>query len=1365
MTERLAGHLTEHPELDLADVAHTLAVGRPEHRHRGVVVARNTADAAAGLVDRGRLHPAAVGRSTPEVAFLLSGQGAQYAGMGAQLYQAEPAFRDAVDTCAGILVGELPVDPREVMFAGGEAREDADRRLRETRLTQPALFTIEYALVELWRSWGVQPAAMIGHSIGEYVAATVAGVFSLRDALGLVALRGRLMQGMPPGSMLAVQLDEDSMAELLPADLAIATVNAPGSCVVAGPTDAVRQFAARLGESDVGSTLLRTSHAFHSPMMEPILDEFAAAVGRVERREPQHRFLSNLTGDWMTAEDATDPSYWSRHLRHPVRFGNCVARLLEGGSWAMVEVGPGRQLAALARAQTPPGGLPPLSSLPGPKDPQGDLDVLADTLGRLWTAGVEVPAEMPAHEGRRVRLPTYPYERERYWIEPDLPEASPVVGRRGPRGVDDWFTVPTWRHVVPAPDPVPFARCLAFAAAGDGQLAGQVVAGLRAAGVDVVEVVPGDGYGQDEAGRYTIRPSERTDYEKLVADLVVGGGVPGRVVHAWALGGEPAGVDIGAAWTAQDLGFFSLLNLCQALAGMQLAEPVHLDVLTGGTQDVTGTDLLRPEHATVAGVAKVVPLEISGLTVRHVDFDPDLDPDLDRAGSRRATGAAVAELLRAPDDPAVVLRHGRRWLPDYQPVPVPAPEDPAAGLRQCGTYLVTGGLGGIGRTLAHDLARRVQARLVLVGRTELPPRSEWDAPPAGTDSRVRQAIAEIRRMERAGAEVLAVAADVSNVDDLRRVRELALGRFGRLDGILHAAGMPGGGMVEVRERAAAEQVLAPKLAGTLALHTVFGDLDLDFVALFSSVTGVAGGFGQVDYCAANAFLDAFARSPAGFRSRTLSIDWGAWLEVGMAAEAGQVAAAGDPVDHPILDSRQTGGDGRYWCGGTLATDTCWLLDQHRVGGVPVLPGTAQLDLAGSALRAAEPDGGGAAIELRDVTLDQPLAVPDGDTTEIRVLVTSGDDGTAQFQVVSRAGDTDRVHARGSAGWVDPASTTVRDLAAIRDRCRPAEPLEPEPAGDTAALVSVGPQWPVPVQAYVGEREQLALLEAGPLAAELDRYWVHPALLDRAIAFPRLPGAADGAGYLPLGYGRLLVRDRLPARLWSHVRYTGSTSDEVIAADVSLLDDDGHEVVSVEEFLLRRVDPAAVSGTVRAADARSTADGDTGAADAGGEAGIRPRDGADAFHRLLANDLGPQVVVGPMSLEQLLAENDRRGAGAVEQDAGAVDADVDAEDPTGQDRFVEGEYVAPRTELEATLSRIWGDVLSVGEVGVDDDLYELGGNSLIAVQLLAAVRKAVNVRLPMRALFEAPTVAGMARKVEELRGTAGADESIPRLARG
>ncbi len=1363
--DRLAGHLTDHPELDLADVAHTLRVGRAVHGHRVAVVASDTADAVAGLRDKKRRLAGAAPGTPPQVALMFSGQGSQYAGMGSELYAQEPVFAAAVDECASVLTAELGRDLRALLFATGsdEERAAADAELGQTALTQPALFTIEYALAKLWLSWGVSPAALVGHSIGEYVAATLAGVFTVEDAVRLVAARGRLMQSLPAGSMVAVQRGEDEISARLPEGLSIATVNGPGTCVVAGETELVEAFQQALKADGIGAKVLRTSHAFHSPMMDPILDEFRSLVAAVPRQAPRLPVVSNRTGDWLTAEQATDPSYWAGHLRHAVRFGDCVATVYgSGGEWQLLECGPGRQLAGLARMQVPKGAAPAVHSLPGPTEKQGDLATILAAVGKLWAAGVPLPSF--GGTGFRVPLPTYPFERKHHWVDPDPIEATAATAvpePTGPLPLDDWFSVPTWRQQAPTVARTAMARCLLFA---NDERADRLAAELRAGGTDVTVVRPGGSY-QRDADTIAIRPAERADYDTLVAELaelVGAGGLPDRIVHAWALSGEPAGADLAALNQAQDLGFYSLLYLCQALAGADLTEPVRLDAITTGTVGVTGTDLTRPEHATVAGIAKVVPLELSAsVSVHQIDCD---------ATDNGLVGALLSGSDGEPADARevlVALRNGRRWLPDAGAVALPAaPDRGGAAVRENGVYVITGGLGGIGVTIAEDLANRVQARLVLLSRSGLPARDSWDEYllSHGETDRTGRAIAAVRRIEKAGGEVLPLAADVVSVEDLRRVRDETIARFGRVDGIVHAAGLPGGGLVEVKERADAERVFGPKLTGTLALYQAFGDLELDFVALCSSITSVIGGLGQVDYCAANSFLDAYAASDHGWRARVVSINWGGWLEVGMAVEtevpeqlrAFSRAGQGQPVEHPLLTAYHPAtGDDPAWVGGRLDPERHWILDEHRIAGVPVLPGTGHLDVARAAAAAVLPaPGPDAVIELRDVAFLEPLAVPDGTGTELRVVFGVPTGEGVDFQITSGTGTT---HVRGTAGWIVPAPASVRDLDAIRARCGTPHDLGPDDYASRSGLVSFGPRWRSLRRVYVGDGEELALLEAaGPVAGELDRWGIHPAVLDEATSF----GTSSGGPALPLGYGRIAVRGPMPARVWAHLRHTGSGGSEIESADITLLDDAGNPVVEIGEFMLRRVDPTAMTSTVSGSDGGAGQAAGTGPA---GELGIRPADGAEAFRRLLGTDLGPQVVVSVRSVAAAMAST-------WQVTTEAVAAQLDAEDAVGADRTLDDDWVAPRNELEATLAGIWADVLGAGRVGAEDDFFDLGGNSLVAVQLIAQIRKAVNVKLPMRSLFETPTVAGLAKLVEQLRatestaGAAPAETSIPRLAR-
>ncbi len=429
----LATHLEQRQQLDLADVAYTLNVGRKELEHRLAVVCRDVADSVATLSapSRSRVFTGASEYEKRPVAFMFPGQGAQYVGMGRALYEREPVFRDELDHCAELLRSWLGVDLRRIVYADDLPPAEAAARLADTRFAQPALFAVEYALAKLWIEWGVEPQAMIGHSIGEYVAACLAGVFSLEDALRLVATRGEIMQRLSRGAMLAVSLTPEQAEPLLSEQLSLAAVNSPSLCVLSGTIEAVDQLERRLTGEGVICRRVHTSHAFHSMMMEPVMEEFTELVRGIERRAPQIPYLSNVTGKWITEAQAVDPSYWARHLREAVQFSAGVAELLNDPAIVLLEVGPGQTLGTLA-AQQPDNASArvALASLRPPKGDDSEIEFLLKTVGRLWLSGVEIDWSRfyAGQPRRRVALPPYPFERRRYWIDPPSTAVTAGIG-------------------------------------------------------------------------------------------------------------------------------------------------------------------------------------------------------------------------------------------------------------------------------------------------------------------------------------------------------------------------------------------------------------------------------------------------------------------------------------------------------------------------------------------------------------------------------------------------------------------------------------------------------------------------------------------------------------------------------------------------------------------------------------------------------------------------------------------------------------------------------------------------------------------------------------------------------------------------
>ncbi len=420
-TTNLADHLDCITDQNLCDVAYTLQVGRKVFNHRRMVLCRDREEAVRNLrtLDPKCVRNAVQEPVTRDVVFMFSGQGAQYPNMGRQLYETERVFHDEIDRCAEILKPHLDRDLRRLIYPADDRIEESGCLLKQTSWTQPALFAVEYAMAKLWMTLGIRPCAFVGHSIGEYVAACLAGVFAVDDALALVAARGRLMQGLPEGAMLAVPLPEEKVQALLGADLALAVINGPSQCVVSGEAKAIDALERRLASDEVEYRRLHTSHAFHSPMMQPIMATFTERVAQVALNTPKIPFVSNVTGSWMTPEQAIDPAYWAAHLRQTVRFSDCLHTLMQEPSRVLLEVGPGRTLCTLSkRHPSKRQGHIVLSSLRHPQEQITDDAFLLDVVGQLWLAGIHVDWRVihGTTDPRRVPLPTYPFQRKRYWV-------------------------------------------------------------------------------------------------------------------------------------------------------------------------------------------------------------------------------------------------------------------------------------------------------------------------------------------------------------------------------------------------------------------------------------------------------------------------------------------------------------------------------------------------------------------------------------------------------------------------------------------------------------------------------------------------------------------------------------------------------------------------------------------------------------------------------------------------------------------------------------------------------------------------------------------------------------------------------------
>jgi len=860
---RAESHLRENPTLAIEDVCFTVGAGRAHHDCRLALLCGDVAglrDVLSACLAGAEPEGVWRGERTGEfkTAFLFSGQGAQSWAMGRELYETQPSFRRTLERCDSALRPFLEPSLLEALFS--PAGRDL---LDETAFAQPALFALEYALAMLWRSWGIEPSVMLGHSVGEYVAACLAGVFSLEDGLMLIAERGRLMQALPrDGMMVAVAADLERVAEALAGHagrVSVAAVNGPYNTVISGERAALQNVLERLGRMRIASRLLKTSHAFHSPLIEPMLDEFTAIVARVGLSPPKKALISNVTGA-PAGEEVATPEYWRRHARQVVRFADGIAAVDRVGCRTFIEIGPAPVLLGMARQLLTAGEAAWLPSLrPGCSDWQQMLQSLAC----LYVRGATVNwrAFDADYTRRPVSLPTYPFQRQEYWIErreSDTGEETPVSA--------DWFYEVRWE---PRPTPEigpgggangdPGCWLILADRSGVGEALGNALE-QRGDRCHLIYHPESAGSADEMNGDPALRTPDADGFRRLFDVTAARTGLPLRgVVHLWSLDAR-AGEDLTVTELerAQAIGCGSTISLLRSMADRSNLRGARLWLVTRGAVAVTGPPTpLHMAQAPLWGLGKVAALEHAEIWGGLIDLDPQPAAD--------ESSRLIGELCRPDGEYQVALRDNRRLVPRL------VRHSPARGeavkIRGDATYLITGGWGGLGLAVAGWLARHGARNLVLAGRSQ-------PSPEAG---RLIDALAA------SGVRVLALKADVADRDAMAGLLEQVARAMPPLRGVVHAAGVGGRRPVKEIDPSSLAEVLRSKVSGAWNLDRLTRHLDLDFFVGFSSIASVWGSKGQAHYAAANQFLDALAHDRRARGLSALTVNWGPWSGGGMAS--------------------------------------------------------------------------------------------------------------------------------------------------------------------------------------------------------------------------------------------------------------------------------------------------------------------------------------------------------------------------------------------------------------------------------------------------------------------------------------------------
>lgn len=875
------------PEDDLPDIAYSQNTGRKRLAYHASFVCESR-EQALKILKKSNSSSVAKFHCREQKAplvFLFPGQGSQYVGMGRGLYQKEAVFTEVLNQCADQLVPLLDgVDIRNLLYPDLESGQTIDASsaeqtrsdLYKTRFTQPCIFAFEYALARQLESWGIKAQAYLGHSVGEYVAACLSGVFSLEDALFLIAERARLMELQPTGAMLSVNLGETVLLPYLEQfDLSLAAVNAPESCVLSGTEDNIERLEHALKDQDCTPRRLHTSHAFHSHLMDGCLNEFRQSFSKIQLKQPAVPFISNLTGDWCDASQVTTVDYWVEHLRSPVLFASGVSRVLEHYQ-TFVEVGPGKVLSSLAMLQFT--DQVSYSTVRDTNTPVADTHFLMETIGRLWCRGVMIDwKNFYASETRfRVPTPTYAFQTRRHWIfkENAAPENMSAMRSmeelQQKRSMDEWFYQPVWKQKA-LPDHT--SQNLE-----DGYILCFVPRRnylLPAFNSQVVWVRHGRQFKKVNQYNYRINGDDPADYQRLLIELTSLYGNPKRVVHAWNLSKAEPSMTL-----AYRNSFHSLLYLARALSDYPSTDKLQLLILSNCMQLIGKENHHHLVKSLLTGPCKVIPKEFEQINCKSVDLDPDFD----------FSSSLMQKLIHCElfdNEPFVAIRGGARYVNSVEPVHLAeCPSSPSlTDEHPSPTYLITGGFGGIGATLAKHLSAQHRANIILTTRQALPPENTWEQWLSShtDDNATSRKIKLLQQLKLQGSQCSVLVTDLNGRAGFRKALKKVEKICGAVNGVIHSAGAVDGALIQARSASESESVLHPKVAGTALLYEVFRQRPLRFFINCSSLSAHLGPIGQVAYCSANNYQDLFTQRPSAWQ-KTISVQWDSWKEVGMAVD-------------------------------------------------------------------------------------------------------------------------------------------------------------------------------------------------------------------------------------------------------------------------------------------------------------------------------------------------------------------------------------------------------------------------------------------------------------------------------------------------
>lgn len=1344
-------NLLEHqPKICLNQLAHTSRTSRAPMKYKGVFSFKGYSDLLAKIEKSSPVKQ--ITSENKELVFMFPGQGNQFVNMGLELYQNIPEFKECVDYCSNLIKPFIGIDIRNVIFPSEGNYEKSREKIEDTYITQPAIFIISYALANTLQNYGIKPDKLIGHSVGEYVAAVISGVMSLEDALKSVAFRGKLVFGLPQGSMLAVLMSEEDLLKILPKELSIAVINSPELVVVSGETKHIESFGEKLKNEKVFNKKLSTSHAFHSKMMEPCLEEYRNFFKTVSLQEPIIPIISTVTGNFLSNSEAQSVEYWVNHVIDPVRFGNAADQLLVNESTIFFECGPGQSLeSAIKRRLNKDLKHIVISTLNQNEDAVISMN---NALGKLWVENVFVDFDTRFNSDhlQKIPFPLLPFNRKSYMVDFSSNLTKTVLGENLKTPIiENWYYNPTWKKTnaidflprVKKEKEVTIEKWIVFL---DSELSESILQNLKEQKKNCYTVCKGEQYNED--GKiFTINPNQKDDYAQ-VFESIIEDDITLNVIYSWSFS-ETEKLSLENVEEILNNNFYNILHLQQGIISNNITDNTRIVSLINNGFDVIGSGNIKPEKNLSIGPTKVLFKEHLGISTLLINITSIKQEEISKLAAQ-----IIKEVSNETDENIISYTGLNRWSQTFEQIKIPNDNNYKL-IKDKGVYVITGGSGGIGRVLTKLIAKQVKgATIIWTGRRVFPKRKDWQKilEKKESDIVLKEKIKTIQEVENLGSKVAYYDVEVLDFNKMKQTFNAVEDEFGPINGVIHSAGVAGGGVVYSMSREKMEPVINPKVHGTLILKELLKDRDIDFIHLYSSITAILGEIGRVDYISGNSFMDACANSK-GFLHKTASvtsINWGQWGLVGMAADwrldihkHKQKQLKHKVIDHSTNNyplelelSHKNNQESCYKI--NIIPDKHWIFTEHLLTGIPTMVGTSYVD---ALIKWKEKEGFLGFLTLKNSTFSSPLMIMKNMQKDLYLFCNKQPNGGYKFIFRSTSHSNDKIkedefqdHFSGELMLSEKMNSKKINISKLKEKM-PVVNNDPAPLTITDAnnkpTLSYSKRWDCKELVHIGKKEWLIKLSLNnDFKDDFSYFFIHPAMLDIATSthFKHIEGISHS--YLPNAYGELNLYAPFEKELYAYCELSSSDlKDDQLNFNFQICNLDGEIIAEIFNYSFTKLfDLTNKSKKVK----DETKEFSLTAL----EDDILPNEGEQVIDTILRNSELSQVIVYPKDLQ---FDIDDSTHSVLKQKRINKIKRVEIIEDIDDRPDIDIPYVEPKNEIEKSIAMVWTAILGINKIGINDSFNSLGGNSLLSIQIVSGINDLFEVALSTDEFVNNPTV--------------------------